>query len=111
LNSNATAISASGGLMANTHCQPNDSVSQPPSTGPPAVVSAEAAAHTPMARLRSFFGKVAPISARLDGVRMAADTPCTTRHTISHSTDGATMQAADAKPKPRQPTPSMRALP
>jgi len=33
------------------------------------VVSAEAAAQTPIARLRSSFGYVAPIKARLDGVQ------------------------------------------
>ena len=70
-----TAISASGGLIAKTHCQPKLSVSQPPSTGPPAVVSAEAAAQTPIARLRSSFGYVAPIKARLDGVTIAAEIP------------------------------------
>ena len=54
--SSPTAISASGGLIAKTHCHPNDSVSHPPRTGPPAVVSADAEAHTPIARLRSRSG-------------------------------------------------------
>ena len=51
-----TATSANGGLIQNTDCQPNVSVSQPPSTGPPTVVRADAAAHTPIARLRSSRG-------------------------------------------------------
>ena len=54
--SKATTATAIGGLIQNTACQPKVSVSQPPSTGPAAVVSAEAAAHTPTARLRSAFG-------------------------------------------------------
>src|SRR5882757_478725 len=51
-----TTTSASGGFIQNTDCQPNVSTSQPPNTGPPAVVRADAAAHTPTARLRSSFG-------------------------------------------------------
>src|SRR3546814_2350620 len=37
----ATATSASGGLIQNTDGQPKVSVSQPPRTGPPAVVRSE----------------------------------------------------------------------
>ena len=48
-------VNASG-VIQNTACQPNVSVSQPPRTGPAAVVNAEAAAHTPIARLRSSLG-------------------------------------------------------
>jgi hypothetical protein len=51
-----TATSASGGLIQNTDGQPKFSVSQPPKTGPPAVVRADAAAHTPIARFRSARG-------------------------------------------------------
>ena len=49
-------MSASGGLIQNTSGQPKVSVSQPPRIGPPAVVNAEAAAHTPIAWLRSSRG-------------------------------------------------------
>jgi hypothetical protein len=51
-----TATSASGGLIQNTACEPKVSVSQPPSTGPAAAVSADAGAHTPIARFPLLFG-------------------------------------------------------
>src|SRR5215510_12359541 len=63
--SRPTTASASGGLIQNTDCQPKLSINQPPRTGPPAVVRAEAAAQTPTARLRSSLGYTAPINARL----------------------------------------------
>jgi hypothetical protein len=50
------ATTPNGGLIQNTACQPNFSVSQPPRTGPAAVVNADAAAHTAIARLRSSLG-------------------------------------------------------
>src|SRR3954470_1133040 len=50
------ATSASGGLIQNTDGQPKVLVSQPPRTGPPAVVRADAAAHTPIARFLSARG-------------------------------------------------------
>lgn len=55
-----TETTASGGLIQNTACQPNVSVNQPPRTGPAAVVNAEAAAHTAIARLRHMRGAVVP---------------------------------------------------
>src|SRR5262249_43471954 len=106
-----TTISASGGLIAKTHCQPKLSVNQPPSTGPPAVVSAEAAAQTPIARLRSSLGYVAPIKARLAGVTVAAEKPSRARQAINQSIVGAIAQAIDERPKPAQPTASTRPLP
>src|ERR1700689_4185720 len=54
--SKPTETAASGGLIQNTACQPNVSVNQPPRIGPAAVVNADAAAHTPIARLRLSFG-------------------------------------------------------
>src|SRR5215510_5012564 len=106
-----TATNASGGLIQNTDGQPKVSVSQPPTTGPPAVVRAEAAAHTPIARFLSALGNVAPIKARLAGVRIAAAIPCATRRPTSHQIVGARAHAAEARPNSEHPTASMRALP
>ena len=106
-----TAMSASGGLIQNTSGQPKFSVSQPPKIGPPAVVNADAAAHTPIAWLRSSRGYTAPTSARLAGVTIAAAIPCAMRATMRSATDGANAHAADANPNATHPTASIRARP
>ena len=105
------AASASGGLMANIQGQPKLSVSQPPSTGPPAVVSAEAAAQTPMRGI-AFFLRIARSDQRQARRRQnRRRNPLHHPHAISQPIEGATTQAAEARPKPMQPTASMRALP
>ena len=66
---------ASGRLMKNIDRQETCSTSQPPRTGPMAVVIVVKPDQVPIARPRLFSSKVAPIIARLPGTRSAAPAP------------------------------------
>ena len=61
--------------MKNTQRQEACSISQPPRTGPTAVVIAVKPDQVPMARPRSFSSKEALMMARLPGTRSAAPMP------------------------------------
>ncbi len=67
---------AIGRLMKNAQRQEACSTSQPPRTGPTAVVIAVNPDHVPMAWPRLFSSKDVLIIARLPGTRSAAPTPC-----------------------------------
>jgi hypothetical protein len=86
----ASAIRARGRFRKNTARQLTCSISQPPLTGPIAVVIALKPDHVPIARPRSFSSKAALMSARLPGTRKAAPTPCAARPAISVAGDVAT---------------------
>ncbi len=73
----AMTASASGRLMKKTQRHDRCSISQPPRTGPSAVVIAVAPDQVPMALPRSLSSKHALMSARLSGTRNAAPIPCT----------------------------------
>src|SRR5436305_10199067 len=68
----ATTVSAMGTLIKNTQRQEACWTSQPPSTGPIAVVIAVKPDQVPMALLRCAAGKELLMSARLFGTRKAA---------------------------------------
>ena len=71
----ATTATAIGRLRKNTHRQEACSTSQPPSTGPMAVVIAVKPDHVPIAAPRLFSSKDVLIIARLPGTSRAAPTP------------------------------------
>src|SRR6476661_427650 len=98
-----TAATAIGGLIQNIDCQPNLSVSKPPSAGPAAVVNAEAPAQMATAELRSSRGYMAPISARLAGATSAAATPCAIRQATNAAAEGTIAHPTDANAKRTQP--------
>ena len=77
------------------------STSQPPSTGPNAVVSAETPAQVPIARPRSSSANEALMIARLLGTSSAPPTPCSARAATSAGRLGASAQASDASGEER----------
>ena len=91
--------------------QDHASTSQPPSTGPSAVVSAEDPAQVPIARPRSPSGKCALMIARLLGTSSAPPIPCTARAAISTPAPGAIAQATDAAVKTATPIAKTRRRP
>src|SRR3984893_19208167 len=74
-----TTVAASGILRKNTQRHEACSITQPPSTGPPAVAIEVKPDHVPTARPRFFSLKEALIIERLPGTRNAAPNPCTAR--------------------------------
>src|SRR5215831_19191146 len=91
-----TTAAAIGRLIRKTQRQEACSIIHPPSTGPSAAVIEVKPDQVPIASPRSFSENDALISARLPGTRRAAPAPCTPRAMISHETDEASPQAADA---------------
>ena len=95
-----TTAAARGTLMKNAERQLTCSISQPPMTGPIAVVIALNPDQVPIARPRPAPSKVALIIARLPGTKNAAPIPCTARPIIRkrgvvampHQTDAAVNQ-------------------
>ncbi len=77
--------------------------SQPPSTGPIAVVMPLKPDHVPMARPLRVGSKEAEMRARLPGTRSAPPIPCTARAATSHGTDVATPHAIEANAKSTTP--------
>ena len=78
-----STMTASGTFRKNTARQLTCSTSQPPLTGPIAVVIALNPDHVPIARPRSASSNVALMIARLPGTRKAAPMPCSARPTMS----------------------------
>ena len=97
--SRPSTATATGRFRKNAQRHERCSISQPPRTGPKAVVIALAADHVPMARPRSCSGNDALKMARLPGTRSAAPTPCTARAITSCRTSRASPQALDAAAK------------
>jgi hypothetical protein len=98
-------------LRRNTARHDHTSTSQPPSTGPSAVVSAPAPAQVPMARPRSASGKDAAISARLPGTISAPPTPCAARAAMREAEPGAAAQPAEASANTAMPARNTRRRP
>ena len=82
--------------MKNAARQLACSTSQPPATGPIAVVIALNPDHVPIARPRASPSKVAAMIARLPGTRNAAPMPCTARAAINIVGVGARPHRTDA---------------
>ena len=78
-----STMTASGTFRKNTARQLTCSISQPPLTGPIAVVIALNPDQVPIARPRSASSNVALMIARLPGTRNAAPIPCSARPTMS----------------------------
>jgi hypothetical protein len=76
--------------------QPTMSTSQPPASGPIAVVTPASPDHRPIAAPRSSVTNDAEMIARLPGVRSAAPMPCSPRAATSISIDGASAHSTDA---------------
>jgi hypothetical protein len=87
------------------------STSQPPSTGPKAVVRAEKPAQVPIALPRSALPKDALMMARLLGTSSAPPTPCTIRAATSTVMVGASPQATEAAVKMTTPKAKTRRRP
>src|SRR5262249_46331800 len=76
-------------------------------------------AQVPIARPRSAFGKLAPMSERLPGTRRAAPTPCAPRarmsiaaeEDVAHHTEAAAKRPSPAEKTDRRPRRSPRAPP
>ena len=94
-----STTTARGGFTKKAQRHERCSISQPPRTGPKAVVIALKPDHVPMARPRSCSGNDALMMARLPGTRSAAPTPCTARAVTSCPTLAARPQAVDAAAK------------
>ena len=106
-----TTTTASGRLIQNAACQPNESTRNPPTAGPSAVLIALAPAQVPIAAPRSSGGNAAEMMARLCGTIIAAPIPCTSRAAISASTPGASAQPSEASAKTPVPSRNSRSRP
>ena len=102
---------ASGRLRKKTARQLTCSTSQPPLTGPIAVVIALNPDQTPIARPRSRLSNVALMMARLPGTRKAAPMPCSARPTTSAAGDAAIPHHAEAAVKKTTPKRKTRLRP
>ena len=98
-----STMMASGTFRKNTARQLTCSISQPPVTGPIAVVIALNPDQVPIARPRSASSNVALMIARLPGTRKAAPIPCSARPTMSVRGDVAMPQRTDAAVKKMTP--------
>ncbi len=107
----ATTITASGTLRKNAARQLTCWISQPPITGPSAVVIALNPDHVPIARPRSASLKVALMIARLPGTRKPAPIPCRARAIMSTRGEGAKPQKTDAAVKNTTPKRNTRFRP
>ena len=84
-----------GMLMRKIQCQLAISISTPPSTGPNAEDTSATTAISASPKPRCCGGNTRIVIANPSGARMPAPAPCSTRKTISHSTDHATAQSAE----------------
>ncbi len=107
----SVAMIENGTLMKNTHRQSRASVSTPPTSGPSAVPSVETATTMPIARGRVSSSKELETMAMLQGKRIAAPTPWTTRAATMVVSSTAIPQSSDARPKRTTPTSSARRRP
>jgi hypothetical protein len=103
LSDSAITSAASGTLIKNAARQLTCSISQPPITGPIAVVMALNPDQVPIARPRSASSNVALMMARLPGTRNAAPIPCSARPIIRMRGEVATPQITDAAVKNATP--------
>src|SRR5919199_4650938 len=94
----ATAIAPIpiGTLMRKIDCQPTDSVSSPPTSGPTATAAPVVAPQAPNAVPRSRPGNVAASSASDVANIAAAPTPCSARASSRNSGDDASAHSSDA---------------
>src|SRR3954453_16752396 len=97
--------------MKKIHRHEACSMSQPPSTGPSAVMMEVKPDHVPMARPRVLSSKVAPVIERLPGPRNAAPMPSTDRAAISCSILVESPQAPDAAVNSPPPDRNIHRLP
>jgi hypothetical protein len=111
LNDSASTTIASGAFRKNTARQLACSTSQPPLTGPIAVVIALNADHVPIARPRPASSNVALMIARLPGTRNAAPTPCSARPAIRTREEAAMPQRIDEAVKKMTPNRNTRLRP
>ena len=72
-----------GTLTMKIHCQPRESTSTPPASGPTRVATPAVAPHTLIATPRRCGGKMRVMVDRVCGVSSAAPMPCRTRAAIS----------------------------
>src|SRR6266576_4385990 len=100
----AMTAAARGTLMKKTQCHDALSMSQPPRTGPTAVVMAVNPDQVPIACPRLFSSKDALIIARLLGTKAAAPIPWAQRATTNCVTFEAIPQPIDAAPKVPAPS-------
>ncbi len=106
-----STTAASGTFRKKTARQLTCSMSQPPRTGPMAVVIAENPDHVPIARPRSVSSNVALMIARLPGTRNAAPIPCSARAVMSARADVATPHRIEAMVKSATPNRNTRLRP
>ena len=104
-------MTASGTLRKNTARQLTCSTSQPPLTGPIAVVIALNPDQVPIAAPRSASSNVALMIARLPGTRNAAPMPCRARPATSSPEEVAKPQAIEATAKNATPPRNTRLRP
>ena len=97
--------------MAKIQRHETNSISAPPPSGPSTNAMPVHAVHEPIAAPRSSPGKMAVISARLEGTSSAPAAPCSARATISGTASGATAHSADVAPKPISPPTNTRRRP
>ncbi len=98
------AAAASGTLRKKIARHDQAVMSQPPSSGPIAVVTPERPAQAPIAGPCSSSAKLARRTARLPGTSSAAPAPCTARAAISAPREGARPQAIEATVNQTSPT-------
>ena len=98
-------------VQKNAHRQDACSMSQPPMTGPAAVVIAVKPDQVPIALPRSLSSKEALIMDKLPGMRNAASNPCTALVHISSWMSDASPQAIEATVKTTTPVRNIRLRP
>ena len=84
------AARPSGTFTQNTHRQPTESVSPPPTTGPPMAAAANTAPMTPSTRARRLGATTSATTASTRISRPPPPRPCSTRAAITISIEGAT---------------------
>ena len=99
----ATATTASGTLMRNTHRHENASINQPPTNGPTALATPASPAHAPIARPRSTSWNAEPMIARLPGTSSAPAAPWNARAIASTVASDASAHATDASGERHEP--------
>ena len=110
-NANQTAASATGAIAAKTHRHDAASTSQPPSSGPIAVDTADHPAHRPIAVPRSASLNDDSSIARLFGTSMAPAAPCRKRNPSSAADPGASAQPTVAPANATAPALNTRRRP
>ncbi len=93
------------------HCHAIPSVIAPPTSGPAATARPVTEKKIPSAQPRRPGGKAALTRAKASVTIRAAPAPCTTRAAISHPTEGASAQAAEASANSPRPAANIRRRP